>query len=146
MKIANKIKLFTIKKGASRIVFIFKKFVVKIPNYKHFRLGILSNCKENYYSTFNNTNLLKVLFCDPLNLFLVMERVITYEEIILKMYHNLDNPCPYIDRYELTEQFEQVVKYRVKNDILSYLILEDLKPENYGLYENNLVKIDYGHY
>ena len=67
-----------VKRGATRIVFVFKSVVLKVPNIQSYGLflhGILANLQEKSFSRgCNRDNLAKVMSCDPLGLFLVMEK------------------------------------------------------------------------
>lgn len=119
-----------IKRGSTRLVFIFNKIVIKIPNNQEYRLflnGILSNLREKRFSSMGRNDLAKVKFCDNLGLFLVMEKA-----------QELD-----IDNMDWLE-FEEHLRERYKDDNLKDFILPDSKPSNWGYIGNNLVKIDYG--
>jgi hypothetical protein len=116
--------------GATRLVFLFKNFVIKIPNlneYKLFLNGILANLQEKVFSKMNRPDLAKVMFCGKLGLFLVMERA---EEI----------DCKSINWNEFKEQLEK----NYKNDEMKEFMLSDPKPSNWGYINGKLVKVDYG--
>lgn len=119
-----------IKRGSTRLVFIFKKIVIKIPNNQEYRLflkGMSANLREKSFSKIGRGDLCKVRFCDKLGLFLIMERA---QELDVKD----------IDWLKFREQLEE----RYKNDDLKDFLLSDSKPSNWGYINNNLVKIDYG--
>lgn len=116
-----------IKKGLTRVVFIFKKFVIKIPNFTtqfdHGRCGILANLNERNYNG-KHECFAKVYFSSIIGLWVVMEYI---------------DPLPkYLD-YKLRDY---VYGY-YKNDPLYTWITEDCKPSNWGVKDGNLIKIDY---
>ena len=123
-----------IKYGTNRIVFIFNKIVIKIPNFKYsyenFLTGILANLQEKRFSGLHK-DLAKVKYCHRSGLFLIMEKIgelplyITFELLHIKL-----------DR-----------KYR--NDELREFLFSDFKKENWGYVygrsdTRDFVKIDYG--
>lgn len=119
-----------IKRGATRIVFIFKQFVIKIPNIQEYRLflnGLLANLQEKEFSKMNRSDLCHVKFCTKFGLILIMNKA---EELDIKN----------IDWLIFKEQLES--KY--ENDQMKEFILSDSKPSNWGYINNKLVKIDYG--
>lgn len=116
--------------GATRRVFVFKTFVIKVPNtqeYKLFLHGILANLQEKVFSRINRPDLAKVKFCGKLGLFLIMERAETLDVI------NLD-----------WLKFKEDLEEQYKNDEMKEFMLSDAKPCNWGYIDNKLVKIDYG--
>jgi hypothetical protein len=114
-----------IKRGATREVFIFKRFVVKIPSFRSWRLflhGILANLQEKTFSG-AHPMLMPVLFCLA-GFILVMpkcEQVFEQEELLL--IEALD---------------------KQKNDDWYGFLESDFKPMNFGIYNGQVVKIDYG--
>jgi hypothetical protein len=111
--------------GATRKVFVFKRFVIKVPNTQEYRLflhGILANFQEKLWSGYH-ADLARVLWCSFLSLVLVMERA----DVIS-------------DDDSLLEQLE--AKYA--DDDLKEFLLRDHKSSNWGYIGNRLVKIDYG--
>jgi hypothetical protein len=122
-----------IKRGATRIVFVFKKNVIKIPNFKEYRLfiyGISANIQEKIWSRVGRDDLAKVKFCSPFAMILVMERAQVYNEEELSS----------LDWIKFADDLQK--KY--KDDDFSEFMLSDLKPSNWGTIGNRLVKIDYG--
>ncbi len=118
--------------GATRRVFIFKNFVVKIPNtqeYKLFICGILANLQEKLWSGCH-PDLAKVLWCSPLGLVLIMERAITLSTDELREFDWL--------------KFKEDLEEKYKDDDLGEFMLSDTKPDNWGYVGDRLVKIDYG--
>lgn len=112
------------RKGITRLVFIFKHFVIKIPNFtcqhNHFLLGCYANwserrfCKIMKKTKFYNL-VAPSLFCSWFGLFQVQRR------------------CIELDRH-LTD--EEIEKFRG-------VCQGDLKPENFGYYQNRIVCLDY---
>jgi len=118
--------------GATRKVFVCNKFVIKIPNFKEYRLflfGILANMQEKEWSG-RHRDLAKVLYCFPFGLFLIMEKAYVIGE---RMKDN-----------ESWLFFSEMIEERYKNDELKEFILSDAKPYNWGYIGDRLVKIDYG--
>lgn len=118
--------------GVTRKVFIFSKFVVKIPNFKELRLflsGILANLQEKQWSGIH-PDLARVLFCSWFGLVLVMEKA----EVCAERMGEDESWGPFIEMLE----------ERYKDDEFKEFILSDGKPYNWGYIGNRLVKIDYG--
>lgn len=119
-----------IKKGITRIVFIFDKIVIKIPNFhtwKQMLNGFLANMNEREFNKINHIGLAKVYFSSIYGFFLIMEKA---DEIID------------IDEYK----FRVIINKKYKFDELSDFILSDLKKDNFGYRKNTktIIKIDYG--
>lgn len=114
--------------GVTRIVLIFKSFVIKIPNarvqWDHFLKGILANIQENTTWKYNSGNyergksylLAPVLWCSWGGWILVMKRV---------------KVCGWEDKIDYTKWIEADFG-------------GDNKPQNYGYLNGIIVKIDYG--
>ena len=129
-KTKGMIKLYISKQGSTRIVFIFKNKVLKVPTIKSWCLflhGLLSNINEGeVYNSTNRNDLAKVYYYNKLGLFLIMERVTI---------------CSNEEALELLEILEE--KY--KNDTLRDFIMDDYKTSNWGRRQDgSLVKVDYG--
>jgi len=111
--------------GITRIVFLFGKYAVKIPNIrysqKHFVQGCLANIKErDYFKNHKYEGSLvdyvsPSLFCSWLGLFQIQSRCEPKEE-------------------SLTDKEKEFFKP---------LCGSDNKKENFGYYKNNLVCLDY---
>lgn len=71
-------------------------------------------------------DLAKVIYCNGLGLFLVMEKAIVISSEV--------------DRFDFIEYIEN--KY--KNDKYHSIMLSDITPDNFGYIGEHLVKIDYG--
>ena len=124
------INLYISKQGATRVVFVFKTKVVKLPTIKSWCLflhGLLSNINEGeVYKNINRNDLAKVYHYNKLGLFLVMERVAI---------------CNNDESLSLLETLEE--KY--KNDTLKDFMMDDYKTSNWGRRQDGtLVKVDYG--
>ena len=117
-----------IKKGSSRIVLIFGKFVIKIPNfsysYENFLHGILANIQENKFSGVHNV-FTRILFYCPMGLFVIMKKA---------------NPIDDLSAKEL----EKILNKKYKKDDYFDFIMSDFKVDNFGYINGEIVKIDYG--
>lgn len=137
------------RQGSTRIVFVFKSFVIKIPNflkgYNLFLRGLFSNVQERKASKANyfipkGESLAKVLFSCPFGFWLIMEKAITVEEILRKHYN--EHYKPTWERFcDLEENFYRVIEYKFRKD---EFMLWDLRINNWGFIGNRLVKVDYG--
>lgn len=115
------------RKGCTRIVLIFKNFVVKLPSmycFESFLEGILSNIREyKFKDSPADFNLAPILFrLTPL--ILVMKKC---------------EPVVDIDKY-----FNDLDKLCKDGGLPTNFYLSDAKPENYGYMKGKLLKIDYG--
>lgn len=115
--------------GATRTVFVFSKYVVKIPritNHSSFFVGLyqglICNLQERYWSRFKYPQLCPVVFSDIFGLFVVMPRC-------EKVSSNLEET-----------EFEEFIKIP---DGLGTLPAENVA-ENFGLLNGKLVIVDYG--
>lgn len=115
-------------KGSTRVVLVFKHFVVKIPTFTSWKLflnGILANLQERQFSKLQNENLAEVIFSDPLGIVVVMERV-------REVNHR--------GMFEVELQ-----RLCCISELHRDFWLSDCKPENYGYNKyNKLAKLDYG--
>lgn len=114
------------RQGITRLVFVFDSFVVKVPNFtcqfRHFLTGF--NCNRSESGQWKRACKIKkellapVMFCSWFGIFLVMKKA---------------------------EVFDWGTGYGQ----IDYTIWDDAgyggdhKPQNYGLYEGRMVKIDY---
>lgn len=133
--------------GITRIVFEFKTFVIKIPNFsyswRHFLTGIIANISENiawknadkcdiflvtnYFGNYEKRSdlLCPVKWCSWGGWFLIMEKA------DMERHENEVRSLP-----------DDSSKFSYSNWINSALAGDD-KADNYGYYKNRLVKIDY---
>lgn len=111
-----------IVQGETRLVFVFNKFVVKVPNflkgYRQFLYGIISNQQEAEYSG-TSKYLLPVKFASWGYLFIIMPRA----EILTK-----PPDLKIFQKITFSLNYPHV----------------DYKAESFGIYKNNLYIIDYG--
>ena len=113
--------------GSTRMVFVFKSNVIKIPNIRNYKLflnGILSNLQENEFSKIGRVDLAKVKYCDFLGIILVMDKACR-----VNIPLNL-----------LKKTLEKKYKY----DYMKEFMLSDFKLSNWGVVGTELVKVDYG--
>ena len=134
-------KLFNIKGGVTRIVWVFRDIVIKFPNFKRGYMyglhGLLGNLQEAGLSS-SHESLAKVLFCQRHGLFLVMERVTLVEEVL---WGKSDDAY---DFFELEEEFIEKLEEQFEDDPMKEVLLSDAKTVNWGYTKDNrLVKIDY---
>lgn len=118
-----------IARGATRTVFVFSKYVVKVPRLKNRKSffaalyqGLLSNLQERYWSKFNYPQLCPIVFSDIFGLFIVMPY------------------CEPIDEVLSDPEFQKFIKI---NDSWGTVPAENVL-ENFGLLNGRLVIIDYG--
>lgn len=120
-----------IERGVTRIAFIFKKYAIKIPTFKEWRLflhGLIANINEGdtFKQLKSRDDLAKVYYYNKFGLFLIMERVVV---------------CDNDECLSLLEILEE--KY--KNDEFKKFMMSDYKTSNWGRRtDGTLVKIDYG--
>ena len=117
-------KIFNIKYGASRTVFLTTKYAIKRPSFQSYRLflhGLLANLQEVKFSKSKLDGLCPVIFYLPLGLLVVMPRcrVLTFDEFDPKKL----------------EEFIDKENYRIP---------AELKPDSFGYLNGKLVAIDYG--
>ena len=119
-----------VEQGATRIVFVFKKIVIKIPNFTYnwmcFLNGLIANMRENETWKWNSGKyeqgfseyLCPVDWCSWGGWFLMMKRAepLGWEDE---------------DKYYITDHIEHFPG--------------DDKITNYGLLNGKVVKFDYGH-
>ena len=117
------------KRGSTRIVFVFKHFVIKFPSpasWKLFLHGLLANIQEGSFtkSMINQTGLTPVYYFNSLGFCVISKRARTVNHRGLFWV-------------ELTRL---VATSELHKDFWS----SDAKPENFGFINNQLVKIDLG--
>lgn len=111
-----------LKKGATRFVFVFSKWVIKVPyltQFDNFLLGLLANRQEKLWNGVSK-KLCPVIFSFPLGFFLVMKRC----ELLSEWPHN--------DFYE-----------NFINEPGLLLPVEE-KLDSFGILNGQIVAIDYG--
>ena len=112
------------RKGCTRIVFIFDKFVIKLPNivfYRLFLCGLLANMQEAQFGRSNLEGFCPVLFAFPGGWFLVAKRA---TEMTVEQFLNFD------------------AKAFCERD--TYYIPAEHKACSFGYLNGKVVAIDYG--
>lgn len=108
---------------------MFRKFVIKIPKFKQYNLflsGVLANVREYKHSKLNKVDFAIVYWHSPLYFISVMERA----EI-------LSNGCDWLE-------FQEFIENKYKDNVWYDVIINDMKPNNFGYIGDRLVKVDYG--
>lgn len=115
------------KKGITRIVFIFNKIVIKIPNYSyqhsHFLQGCLDNWNERKYTKYWKN-------CKDCDL---------YDKIAPTYF------CSWFGLFQIQAKCEPKLENLTMSEREIYKVLcgTDIKKENFGYLNNKLVCIDY---
>jgi len=115
------------RKGVTRIVFVFKTFVVKVPNFlvhhQHFLNGCYANWSERQlYKQFKTIN-----DCEIKNL-------------IIPSYF-----CSWFGLFQIQARAEELQRDLTKLEVEKFkdVCSNDIKKENFGIYKNTLVCLDY---
>ena len=115
-------------KGVTRIVFVFDKFVIKIPNFiyqhNHFLRGCVANWEErNYYKQYNKLN---------------------FEGNMIE-YTAPSYFCSWFGLIQIQAKCEPMLEHLTDEQIEFYKELHkgDFKKENFGWYKGKLVCLDY---
>lgn len=122
-------------KGGSRIVFLFKEFVIKIPvlySWYGFLNGLLSSMREldkiNNYSGIYPEQKPKVYYGNRFGFIIIMKR---YREVTRE------------ENDAFREELNRIVESDTEDS--KYFWYGDIKPQNYGYDEQGrLVKFDHG--
>ena len=125
------------RRGVTREVFIFKSFVIKIPSYRyswqHFLCGLLANIKEGQCWRYNKFNIeIQHLLCPVIwtswgGWILIMKKA------------DVEGFCDYVRSLPETDNPNDIYKKWFDVGLQG-----DDKADNYGYYNNKIVKIDYG--
>lgn len=133
-----------IKTGSSRVVFIFKNFVIKIPKFwriSRFALGIVENLTERYWYCADNTvktmdinkyPLAPILYASSNGLIMIMQRADVVTE---KSYKGM---IPF-DQARFVRDMEQLEAW-----VKGFDFKHDLRMGNIGYIGSKLVMVDYG--
>ena len=133
-----------IKMGSSRLVVIFKNFVIKIPKFwriSRFALGVVENLTERYWYCADNTvktmdinkyPLAPILYASSNGLIMVMQRADVVTE---KSYKDM---IPF-DQARFVRDMEQLESW-----VKGFDFRHDLRMGNVGYIGSKLVMVDYG--
>ena len=133
-----------IKMGSSRLVVIFKNFVIKIPKFwriSRFALGVVENLTERYWYCADNTvktmdinkyPLAPILYASSNGLIMVMQRADVVTE---KSYKDM---IP-LDQARFVRDMEQLESW-----VKGFDFRHDLRMGNVGYIGSKLVMVDYG--
>lgn len=113
------------KRGITRIVFIFKNFVIKIPNFRYKHNHFLQGCYANW-----------------------SEREYTKNFKCLPQFYNLIAPsyfCSWFGLIQIQAKCQPKLEDLTEEEKLIYINLcgTDNKKENFGWYKKRLVCLDY---
>lgn len=134
-----------VSSGVTRLVFIFKNFVIKVPNprygWRYVLRGLLGNDRENKTWKYNSGQyerglshlLCPVIWCSWAGLLLLMKRAETVE---------------YRRKYKWIGNTDDVIRRKKDLDLFYKKWIEagfggDDQHSNYGYYAGQIVKIDY---
>lgn len=117
------------RKGTTRIVFVFKHFVIKFPSFSSWKLflhGLLANIQEGSFTKAmeKQTGLVPVYYFNSLGFCLISKRA------RLVKHRGLF--------------WVELTRLVVTSELHEDFWLDDVKPENFGFINNQLVKIDLG--
>ena len=118
------------KKGITRLVFIFKYFVIKIPKFTYSHKHFLQGCYANW-SERNFTKIFKDIDWDgETNLY------------------NLISPsyfCSYFGLFQIQARCKPLLRdlTEMEKELYKPLCEKDNKKENFGWYKGRLVCLDY---
>ena len=121
-----------IKSGGTRWVILTRRYAIKLPiptTWKRFVQGMLSNLTEGQWKDYRNKFLCPIVYSNRFGLIVVMKRAkpVRHEGLfwveIERLYKDAMNEPSPLDR-----------------DFFEY----DAFPKNFGYFNGNLVKIDYG--
>jgi hypothetical protein len=109
-------------------VFVFKNFVIKIPNftcqYSHGKCGIQANLHERIYNG-KHKDFAKVYASSRFGLWVIMEYIEPVNNNWARELHT------YVYNYYI-------------NDPLYDWLISDCNPSNWGIRDGDLIKIDFG--
>lgn len=127
-----------VKLGRTRIVFLTRRYAIKIPQlkkYNKFLLGLLSNMQEVKKGKSKDDRLCPIIFSIPLGLLLIMPRCKIISEDDFEIL-DLSNFWP----NELEDYHPNNICER------AYLNAPvENKADSFGIYNNKIVAIDYGY-
>lgn len=116
------------RRGCTRIVILTKRYAFKIPritSWEGFLLGCLANLNERKWQDAPKVfRLCPLLFSNRLGFLNVMPR------------------CKRIRHTGFYRQ--ELISICLESTVAKEFYLSDAKPENYGMYNGRMVKLDYG--
>lgn len=112
-------------KGTTRIVFVFKNFVIKIPNFTHCHQHFLQGCYANWSER---------QFCKSFK---------GVENIIWRVAPSYW--CSWFGLFQIQAKCEPKLEHLTKEEVEEFKDLHggDYKKENFGWYKGRLVCLDY---
>lgn len=114
------------RNGATRQVFLTKRYAIKIPSFyswKLFLTGLCCNITEHEFTSLNDPYLCPVIWKSWLGLVIVMPRTKEVTNIGL---------------------WKTEIHHARHHTLVESMYMSDCKPSNYGYLKGKLVKIDYG--
>ena len=112
-------------RGATRTVFLTKKYAIKVPTFKSWKLflnGLLSNLQEREFCTTKWPELCPVLFSDPLGFIIIM---------------------PYAQPLD-KDFFYDLFDYDSFTNKGDYIVPVENKLDSFGSLDGQIVAVDYG--
>lgn len=134
-----------IKTGFGRIVFVFDKFVIKIPKptrISTFAFGVMENLKERYWYCADSTVYVNkdypswmcpLIWSSSTGLINVMKKA---DILTQKEYDSAPRAVQVLFDFHLEE---------LQNKLKPYGLDSDVRYDNIGFYNDNLVMVDYGY-
>ena len=113
--------------GSSRCVILIGKFAIKIArmtSIKEYKAGVIDNKAEAYTAKNIDKNIIPKVYFSFFGILVIHERA-----------NNIKNRGIFI-----IDLCEACLKYKEYSDFL----MIDAKPENFGMIQGRLVKVDYG--
>lgn len=111
--------------GITRIVFIFKHFVIKIPNFRYSHLHWLQGC----YANWSERNYCKV--------FATMDDKELLNKVAPSYY------CSIFGLLQVQARCENLDRELTKQELEYFKDFGDLKSDNAGFYKGRVVLLDY---
>ena len=112
-------------RGTTRIVFIFRRFVVKIPNFTYSQQNFLKGCLANYNERW---------FCRK------FKGIEDFESLVIPSTF-----CSWFGIILIQKRAATIIDKSMLKDLDSFRkVCDDIKPQNFGMYKGRIVCIDYG--
>lgn len=115
------------KEGITRIVILIGNFAIKFPNVRNGQLNFLTGCLSNYRER---------LYCK------------TFKGVLNNYYYSLVAPSIYCSIFGLVQIQKRCIPLNRELsgdeiDKFREISRGDLKPENFGIFKNKVVCLDY---